>query len=136
MIHIWRPWKLSNFQDLPTPSYPSTSKILPPPWPWTSNFKRTSLPISKESLTICFFVALYFCVCSCSKISRSIFFVNILLTFWILTFCNQPALFAQLENVNKLWKSNRTVQVNERNQNKNETKSCHTQIDHAFYCSV
>ena len=40
LIHIWRPWKLSNFQDLPPPC-PSTSKIFPPPWPWTSNFKQT-----------------------------------------------------------------------------------------------
>ena len=29
MIHIWRPWKLSHFQD-PPPLCPSTSKILPP----------------------------------------------------------------------------------------------------------
>ena len=40
MIHIWRPWKLSNFQD-PSPPCPSMSKILPPSWPWTSNFKRS-----------------------------------------------------------------------------------------------
>ena len=136
MIHIWRPWKLSNFQDPHTPSYPSTSKILPPPWPWTSNFKWTSPPISNESLTVCLFVALYFCVCSCPKISRTVFFIYILLIFWVLIFCNQPVLFAQLENVNKLWKSNRTVQVHKRNQSKNETKSCHIQIDHAFCCSV
>ena len=38
MIHIWRPWKSSNFQD-PHPPCPSTSKILPLPWSWTSNFK-------------------------------------------------------------------------------------------------
>ena len=40
MIHILCPWKLSNFQDLSLPC-PSTSKILPPPWPWMSNFKWT-----------------------------------------------------------------------------------------------
>ena len=39
-IHIWRPWKLSNFQDAPPPC-PATSKILLPPWPWTSIFKWT-----------------------------------------------------------------------------------------------
>ena len=33
ITNIWRPWKLSNFQDSP-PLFPSTSKILPP------NFKR------------------------------------------------------------------------------------------------
>ena len=37
-IHIWRPWKLSNFQA--HPPCPCTSKIFPPPWSWTSNFKR------------------------------------------------------------------------------------------------
>ena len=52
------------------------------------------------------------------------------------SFCNQPILFAQLEKVNKLWNSNRTVHVNEPNQNKNKTKLCHIQIDHAFYCSI
>ena len=39
------------------------------------------------------------------------------------SFCNQPVLFAHLENVNKLWKNNRTMQVNERNQNKNKVMS-------------
>ena len=29
----------------PNPPCPSTSKIRPPPWPWTSNFKRTPLPL-------------------------------------------------------------------------------------------
>ena len=48
----------------------------------------------------------------------------------------QPVLFAQLENVNKVWNNNHTVHVNERNQNKNKTKSRHIQIDHAFYCSI
>ena len=41
MIHIWRPWKLSNFQDLPLPCS-STSKFLQSPWRWTSKFKQTS----------------------------------------------------------------------------------------------
>ena len=40
MIHIWRPWKFSSFQD-PPPPCPSTSKILQLLWPWTLNFKRT-----------------------------------------------------------------------------------------------
>ena len=51
MIHIWRPWKLSNFQDPPLTSYPSTSKILPPPWPWASNFKGLPLPIPLQMIT-------------------------------------------------------------------------------------
>ena len=37
-IHIWRPRKLSNFQDPPLAL--ATLKIIRPPWPWTSNFKR------------------------------------------------------------------------------------------------
>ena len=37
------PCQLSNFQDSPCPS---TTRVLPPPWPWTSNFKRTPLPPS------------------------------------------------------------------------------------------
>ena len=36
IIHIWRPWKLP-----PPLSCSATSKILPPPWPWASNFKGT-----------------------------------------------------------------------------------------------
>ena len=46
------------------------------------------------------------------------------------------SLFAQLENVNQLWKNNRTMHVIEQNQNKNKTKLCHTQIDHGFCCSI
>ena len=52
------------------------------------------------------------------------------------SFCNQPVLFARLENTNKLWNNNRTVHVNERNQNKNKNKSRHIQVDHGFCCSV
>ena len=37
--------------------------------------------------------------------------------------CNQPVLFEQLENVNKLWNNNRTVHVNEQNQNKKKKTS-------------
>ena len=38
-------------------------------------------------------------------------------------FCNQPILFAQLEDVNKLWNNNHTVHMNERNRSK--MKPCH-----------
>ena len=44
---MWRPWKWSNFQDPYTLS-PSTSKIFSPPWPWTSNFKRTRPSLTKN----------------------------------------------------------------------------------------
>ena len=40
IIQIWRLWKLFNFQDHHRSCW-STPKILPLPWPWTSNFKRT-----------------------------------------------------------------------------------------------
>ena len=38
-IHIWRRWKLSNFQDPPNPCL-SASKIFPAPGFWTSRFKN------------------------------------------------------------------------------------------------
>ena len=52
------------------------------------------------------------------------------------SFYNQPVLFAKLENVNKLWNNIQNVHANERNQNKNKTKSRHIQIDHVFYCLI
>ena len=42
----------------------------------------------------------------------------------------------QHENVNKLWNNNWIVHLNERNQNKNKTKSRHIQIDHTLFCSI
>ena len=33
---------MSNVQD-PSPPFRATSKVIAPPWPWTSNFKRTPL---------------------------------------------------------------------------------------------
>ena len=52
------------------------------------------------------------------------------------SFCKQPALFAQHENLNTLWRNNRIVYVNERNQNKKKTKSRHIQINEALCCSI
>ena len=86
------------------------------------------------SLTTFFFVALYSCACSCPKISQNFFVCNYS-HFWY-SFCNQPVLFARLENVSKPWNNSRTVQVKERNQNKSKTKSRHIQIDEGFYCSI
>ena len=54
----------------------------------------------------------------------------------IYSFWNQPFSFAQLENVNKLWKNNLAVHMDKRNQNKYKTKSRHIQINHAFYFSI
>ena len=72
MIQVWRSRKLSNFQDSPPPPCPCTSKILPPPWPWTSNSKLILQ-------STCFICKSWKC---------------------------------------KLWNSNCTVHVSERNQNK------------------
>ena len=45
-IHIWRPWKLSNFQN-PLLPFHLRPKLSHSPWPWTSNFKR--IPTSPHS---------------------------------------------------------------------------------------
>ena len=68
------------------------------------------------SLTICFFMDLYSCVCSCLKYHKMSFIYNYS-RFWY-SFCNQPVLFSKLENVSNLWNDNRTVHVNKRNENK------------------
>ena len=172
MIHIRRPWKLSNFQD-PLPPCPSTSNFIPPPRPWTFKFKHTPPPSPlipppplqmitnqlKEniiqgwlsdiirsflrvgshfqhqlinfvwfsdffsfsgSLIICFLLALYSYVCCCPKISQNVFYLWLWLFFFfyiLSTFgINLLAIFAQLENVNKLWNNKHTVHVNEQNQ--------------------
>ena len=63
-------------------------------------------------------------------------FKNINYAHFQYSFFNQLVLFAQVENVNKLWNNKHTVHVNKLNQNQNKTNSCHIQIDPAFYCSV
>ena len=74
------------------------------------------------SLTICFFVALYPGVYSCPKISPiSFFFIYNYSLFWY-SFCNQPDLFAHLENINKLWNNNL---ISERNQNTSRSEWPH-----------
>ena len=80
-------------------------------------------------LTTCFFVASYVVQ---KYYEMSFIYKHSHFQYW---FCNQTALFAQTGNVKKLWDNNHTVQVNERNQNKNKTKPYHIQINHAFYCS-
>ena len=49
MIHIWCPWKLSNFQD-PLSLVHLRPNFVHPLWPWTPNFKRPSpsLPQTME----------------------------------------------------------------------------------------
>ena len=70
---------------------------------------------------------LYTLVCAIVQKYNEMSFVNNYSHFQD-SFCNQPVLFAQFENVNKPLNNHRTVDVNERNQNKNKTKSRHIQI--------
>ena len=136
MVHIWRLWELSNFQDPPLPLsiYVQDSSILQS----SSEFFYSSFIFSINSLilsgipltsfhlaeaSISTFLWLYTLVCAVVQKYQMSFLYNYS-HFWY-TFCNQPVLSAQLENVNKLWNNNRAVDVNERNQNKNKTKPSH-----------
>ena len=76
------------------------------------------------------------CVQLPKNITKCLLFTFIYYSDFWYSFCNQPVLFAQLENVSKLRNNHRTEHLNEQNQNKNKTKSCHIQLDHAFCCSV
>ena len=102
-----------------------------------SGFPLTSFHLAEDSLSA--FSWLYIHVFMCvqlSKYTTKCLLLTIIHILSIYSFCNQPASFAQLENVNKLWKNNCAVHVNKRNQNKNKTKSSHIQINHAFYYSI
>ena len=92
-----------------------------------SGFPLTSFHLAELLLTICFFVALHYCACSCP-------ILFIIIHIFGIHFPINLFLLAQLENVSKLWNSNLTVHVNEQNQYKK--KSRHIQIDYAFYCSI
>ena len=96
-------------------------------------FPLTSFHLAEASLSA--FWWLYTLVCAIVQKYYEISFICNYSPFWY-SFCNQPVLFAQLRNVNKLWNNNRTVQLNKRNQNKIKTKLRHIQIDDAFYCSI
>ena len=152
MIRIWRPRNLSSFQDPQPPlsiyvQNSSTSLTLdvqfqPTPTLTSPNdnqlIKRKYNPrwlfhFAEASLSA--FSWLYALLCVVVQKYHEISFIYNYSHYWYL-FCNQPVLFAQLENINKLWSNSRTVHVNERNQNQNKTNSRHIQIDHAFYCSI
>ena len=117
MIHIWPPWKLSNFQDLHILAHlrPKFFHPLDLGRPFQAllalqmitnqlkenivqgwllyiirSFLKDGLCFQYQNLvwlsfdlfsfslspTICLFVALYCCICSCSKISQNVFYYN------------------------------------------------------------
>ena len=138
MIHIWRPRKLFKFQDPP----PSLSIYVQ-----NSSTPRLDLgrPISNRPCSLNHNQSIK------RKIQEWLFYVirpffqigslfqykliNLVwLSFYFFSF--SWSLTISLKNVNKLWNNNRTVYVNEQNQNKKKTKSSHIQIDHALYCSI
>ena len=90
-------------------------------------FPLTSFHLPEASLSA--FSWLYTLVCAfVQKYHKLSFIYNC--SYFQYSFCNQPFLFAKLENVNKQWNNNRTINVNERNQSKNKKiKSRHIQID-------
>ena len=91
-----------------------------------SGFPLTSFHLAEASLSA--FSWLYTLVCVVVQKYHEMYFIYNYSHFYY-SFCNQFFLFAQLENVNKLWNNNRTVNVNERNRNKNKTKLRNIQID-------
>ena len=86
----------------------------------------TSFHFAEASLSA--FWWLYTLVCAVVQKYQEMFFIYNYSHFQY-SFCNQPILLSQLENINKLWNNNRTMHVKERFKNKNKTKSCHIQID-------
>ena len=76
-----------------------------------SNDSPSSLPISNESL-LSALSWLYNLKCAVVQNYHKMSFIYNYSHFQY-SFCNQPVLLAQLENVNKLWKSNHTLNVNE-----------------------
>ena len=91
-------------------------------------FHLAFLHLAEASLSA--FSLLYTLVCEVVKKYQEMYFTQ---KHFQYSFSNQPALFAQRENVSKLWNNNCTVHENERNQNK---KSCLNQIEHSFHCSI
>ena len=92
---------------LPGPSFRSTfvfsinSLMLP-------GFPLASFHLAEALLSA--FLWLYTLVCAVAqKILRNVFYSY---SHFQYSFCNQPVLFAQLENVNKLQNNNRNVPVN------------------------
>ena len=97
-----------------------------------SGFLLISFHLAKASISG--FSWLYTLVCVIVQKYQTSFIYNCS-HFWY-PFCNQPVLFAQLDNVNKLWNNNRAVHVNERNQNKNKTKTSLRPITSHFCLTI
>ena len=93
----------------------------------SSSFHLTFLHLAEASLSA--FSWLYTLVCEVVQKYHEMYFTY---NHFLYSFCNQPALFAQGENVNKLWNNNRTVHVNEQDQ----SKSCLIQIEYLLHCSI
>ena len=115
---------MDDYYQLPDPSlrpafvFSINSLIL-------SGFPLTSFHLAQASLSA--FSSLCTLVCAVVQKYHEMYFIFNYSHFQY-SFCNQPVLFAQLENVNKLWNNNRNVHVNKRDRNKNKTKSHHIQI--------
>ena len=80
-----------------------------------SGFPLTSSLLAEASLSV--FSWLHALVCAVAQKYHEMSFIYNYSHFYY-SFRNQSVLFAQFENVNKLWNNNRTVQMNERNRNK------------------
>ena len=80
------------------------------------NFKKLKASFSSSSR--------WGLVCAVVEKYHEMYFIYNYSHFWY-SFSNQPVLFVQLENINKLWNNNRTVHVNERNQTNKQTKKSH-----------
>ena len=90
----------------------------------------TSFHLAETSLSA--FSWRYILVCAVVQKSNEMFFIYNYLHFEY-SFSNQPVLFAQLENLNKLCNKNRTVHVNEQN-NDLAHKQCNGIIKRSLYC--
>ena len=127
MIHTWRPWTLSIFQD-PLPPFSSTSKILLHPRPWMSNFKwipplQVITNQQKENIIqewLLYVIRLsgpsfrWAFVFSINSLILPCFLSFVWLSFWVLF----------------------TVYVNEKKSKQKQTKLRHIEVDHVMYCSL
>ena len=98
----------------------------------SSGFPLASFHLVEPSLSA--FSWLYTLVCEFVQKYHEMSFLFIITHNLSTHFAVNLFFLPQLENVNKLKRKNDACE--QRNQNKNKTKSFHIQIDHAFYCSI